>query len=195
MLKFFLLTLKAFHHSPFPSLDQFISHSLPSQGICCIQTRVEVPAPGPPRAEDASPEGPTEAPVPSHRGYLGVGTVRRVFVSRGGCVVGGLGAKPAEPAKPRALEGKGEHCGWQVTSPSECEAHPPTALRQEGRGGDRTTAPRPSSAPPSGKGAVGREESSHLRILLGLSGPFSLGSTLGRLLICLVGGPLLIILV
>lgn len=97
-----------------------------------------MPAPSPPGIEETSSEGATEEgvslprpPQPSAQGYLRVRAVRRVFISRGGCVVGGLWAEPAEPAKPWALEDRGAvlwSVGWRLTPLTV------TVVRQERRG-------------------------------------------------------------
>ena len=112
-----------------------------------------MPAPSPPGIEETSSEGATEEgvslprpPQPSAQGYLRVRAVRRVFISRGGCVVGGLWAEPAEPAKPWALEDRGAvlwSVGWRLT--------PLTVTVVDRRGGDPTRAQIPISAPPCGK--------------------------------------------
>ena len=151
-----------------------------------------MPAPSPPGIEETSSEGATEEgvslprpPQPSAQGYLRVRAVRRVFISRGGCVVGGLWAEPAEPAKPWALEDRGAvlwSVGWRLTPP-HCDG---------GETGEEGTPQEPRF--PALHHHVGRKRSLHLCVLLHVSKLFSLDGILWRFFICLIRGLLLVLL-
>lgn len=166
-LTFFTLTFKAFrpHRT---SLCPTVAHhktSVSSRLRVQCQLRTLAGAGQPPGNPGLS------------QGYLSVGAVRRVFLPR--CAATRLRAKPAEPAEPRVLQGRGEVLRLPCAPP----ANPPLCRR---RGGRAMTGPRLPGLP--------HRPGPHLSTPFHISWLFSLCRILGRCFVCLIRGFPLILL-